>query len=285
MNKNKKGLFWFLALTFIPTYLLEFILFINGYTFIGKPATIVELVIVSVMFFPAIAAFIVRKFITKEGFKDSGLIIGKPTYYLQAYILIPALFIAIYGITWLFIQAPDFSLNSFAREYGITKLPLSPQVLIFAIFVSTITFAPFINAIAAFGEEFGWRGYLLPKLMPLGTKKALIISGIIWGLWHAPLVLIGFHYGHQWALGILFFTIFIMLLGIYIGYLRLVSGSVLIAAFAHGVFNAQAYGVWAVIFPNINPFIGGIYGLVGILILSAVSWFLFRLLKKQDFQK
>ena len=38
-------------------------------------------------------------------------------------------------------------------------------------------------------KELGWRGYLLPKLMPLGEKKALLISGLIWGLWHAPQVL------------------------------------------------------------------------------------------------
>ncbi|WP_048106776.1 CPBP family intramembrane glutamic endopeptidase [Methanosarcina barkeri] len=41
---------------------------------------------------------------------------------------------------------------------------------------------------SAFGEEFGWRGYSLPKLLPLERKKALIISSIIWGLWHLRLL-------------------------------------------------------------------------------------------------
>ena len=145
MEKNKKGLIWFLALTFIPTYLVEFILLAKGYTFIGKPALVVEFVVVNVMFFPAIASFIVRKFVTNEGFKDAGLIVGKPKFYLQAYLLIPVLFIIIYGITWLVIQAPDLNLNNFVKEYGMTKLPLPPFELILAIFVSTITFAPFIN--------------------------------------------------------------------------------------------------------------------------------------------
>jgi membrane protease YdiL (CAAX protease family) len=48
----------------------------------------------------------------------------------------------------------------------------------------------FINVIPAIGEELGWRGWLLPKRMPLGTVPALVLSGIIWGIWHAPLVLL-----------------------------------------------------------------------------------------------
>lgn len=281
---NKKGLLWFLLLTFCSTYLVEFVLFLKGYTFTGVPALIGQLVVAGVMFFPGISAFIVRKWITKEGFKDAGLKIGKFKYYFQVYIIIPVIFIIVYGLTWIFIQQPDFTLNSFVKEYGTPKLPLPALQMIAAIFISTITFSPFLNSTAAFGEEFGWRGYLLPKLMPLGTNKALIISGIIWGLWHAPLVLMGFHYGQHIFLGVIFFTILVMLLGIYIGYLRLASGSVIVAAFAHGVFNAQGYGIWTVIFPTINPLIGGIFGLVGIAVFTIFCLYILQVLKNSKLQ-
>jgi membrane protease YdiL (CAAX protease family) len=179
-------------------------------------------------------------------------------------------------LTWIFIQSPDFSLQAFLHQYGMSDLPFPPVQFIPAIFISTITFAPFLNAIPAFGEEFGWRGYLLPKLLPLGTKKALLLSGLIWGLWHAPIVLMGFKYGNFGVPGVLFFSILVMFIGVYIGYMRIISGSVILAAFVHGVFNAQAYGVWTLLFPSVNPLLGGLTGLTGILIFSILGFWVFR---------
>ncbi|MEN6349562.1 MAG: CPBP family intramembrane glutamic endopeptidase [Syntrophomonas sp.] len=46
-----------------------------------------------------------------------------------------------------------------------------------------------INIIPTLGEELGWRGYLLPKLrMLLSDRAALIVTGLIWGVWHLPCV-------------------------------------------------------------------------------------------------
>lgn len=135
-----------------------------------------------------------------------------------------------------------------------------------------MTIAPIANSIPAFGEEMGWRGYLLPRLLPLGRDRALAVSGIIWGLWHAPLVLLlGFHYPEHRAEGALLFTAVVMLLGIYIGYLRLVSGSTFLAAFAHGMFNSQFYGVWQLIFPDVDPLLGGMTGAIGALVLLPLA--------------
>jgi uncharacterized protein len=275
---DKKGLFWFLCLTFASTYIVEFTMMLKGYSFIGVPPVAGQFIVAGVMFFPGISAFIVRKFITHEGFGDAGLIIGKGRYYVRTYALIPVLFAVIYGLTWIFIQKPDFGLQGFINQYGIkTPLPLPPALIILSIFASTMTFAPFLNAIAGFGEEFGWRGYLLPKLLPLGPKKALVLSGLIWGLWHAPLILMGYRYGNQHVLGIIFFAVLLVFLGIYFGYLRLTSGSVYVAAFAHGVFNAQAFGIWTVIFPAVNPLLGGFAGITGILVFAIVSGWIFKL--------
>jgi uncharacterized protein len=273
---DKKGLIWFLLLTFGSTYAVEFAMMFKGISFMGMPSIAGQFIVAGVMFFPGIAAFIVRRFITQEGFKDAGLKIGKVKNYLQPYLLIPLIFAVVYGFTWIFIQKPDFSLQGFINQYGLTKLPFPSGLFILGVIVSSLTFAPFLNAIPAFGEEFGWRGYLLPKLLPLGTKKALILSGLIWGLWHAPLILMGYRYGNLHVLGIILFSVLLIFLGIYFGYLRLTSGSVYLAAFAHGVFNAQAYGVWTVIFPNVNPALGGFAGITGILVFFILGLWIFK---------
>jgi uncharacterized protein len=275
---DKKGVGWFLGLTFGLTYAVELIMMIKGYSFAGIPPLYGQLVVAGAMFFPGISAVIVRKYITHEGFGDAGFKWGngKGKDYVQTYFLIPVIFALIYGLTWLLVQKPDFSLQGFMSQYGITTgLPVSSGLIILGIFMSSMTFAPFLNSIPGLGEEVGWRGYLLPKLLPLGTKKALIISGLIWGLWHAPLILMGYRYGSQSILGIVCFSILLIFVGIYFGYLRLRSGSVYLAGFAHGVFNAQAYGVWTLIFPGVNPVLGGFAGLTGILVFAAVSWWIF----------
>ncbi len=76
------------------------------------------------------------------------------------------------------------------------------------------------------------------------------------------------------------FTAIVMLLGIYIGYLRLASGSTILAAFAHGLINAQIYGVWQLIFPNVDPLLVGLTGIAGLLVLLPVAAWVLRMSTK-----
>ncbi|MGK9148951.1 CPBP family intramembrane metalloprotease [Plantibacter flavus] len=95
------------------------------------------------------------------------------------------------------------------------------------------------SSFAAFGEELGWRGWLLPNLLPLGTWPALIGSGVLWGVWHAPLILLGYNYQRTDALGLLLMVGWCVLLGTVIGWLRLRSASVWPAVIGHGAVNAS----------------------------------------------
>lgn len=104
--------------------------------------------------------------------------------------------------------------------------------------LGTFLVAPAINALFSFGEEWGWRGFLLPKLLPLGQWRALLLTGALWGLWHAPVVLLGYDYPFHPKLGVLLMILFCVIFGILLGWLRLATGSIWPAAIGHGALNA-----------------------------------------------
>ncbi|PWB38621.1 MAG: hypothetical protein C3F02_02820 [Parcubacteria group bacterium] len=281
---NKKSLYSYIIITFGLTLIVVGVMAGLQMKMVAG-ALSAQLVLAGLMFLPTIATIITRQFITKEGWATAGWHWGAFKNYLNVWLLIPAVFIIIYTLTYILGAPVDFSLSGFASQYGLT-LPLPGPLIVLIIFLFTFLFTPFVNSVAGLGEELGWRGHLLPHLLPLGEKKALVISGLIWGLWHVPfVVLLGFGgYSNVW-LGALFFIAMATFLGIYIGYLRLHSGSSILAGWAHGVFNSQAYGIWAMIFPAFNHFIGGPGGLVGLVVLGVVAWYSFRLLDQHNLKK
>jgi membrane protease YdiL (CAAX protease family) len=118
---------------------------------------------------------------------------------------------------------------------------IDPALIVIGQTITALLIAPIINAIPILGEEFGWRAYLQPKLMLLGGRKTMLRMGIVWGLWHAPLIAMGHNYGMDYPgapwLGILA-TIWIMLiLGTFLGWAVLRGGSVWPAVIGHGAFN------------------------------------------------
>lgn len=129
------------------------------------------------------------------------------------------------------------TLNTQLQAMGEDTLPLPIGVLI-AVQLLTLPTAAIINLLPALGEELGWRGWLLPKLLPLGIVPAILISGVIWGLWHAPLILLGYNYPDApgW-LGLTAMVGMCIVFGAVFSWLRLRSDSVWPAALAHAAFN------------------------------------------------
>ncbi|MBF4634514.1 CPBP family intramembrane metalloprotease [Agreia pratensis] len=152
--------------------------------------------------------------------------------------------------------------------------------MIVLINVVTLPIAIVSSSFAAFGEELGWRGWLLPNLRPLGTWPALLITGVIWGVWHSPIILLGYNYGRTDLVGVALMTAWCVLLGIIFGWLRLRTASVWPAVIAHGAINA-ATTTWLVTFSDAHPGENAVWGtilgvpgaivLVGLIVALTVS--------------
>jgi hypothetical protein len=277
---SKRALFWFLLITFGLTWGAEGIMLVNGTSFINVPPILAQYVVAGLMWAPTVGAVSVRKLILHEslGVAEAHLRLGALRPYGLTMLAMPLGFALVYGVTVLLkLGTLDLSLQSFLDQMSAATgtpltLPIPAPAMILAILALSSLLSPFMNSIFAFGEEYGWRGFLLPHLLPFGRWPAHLIGGVIWGLWHAPLILMGFNYpGYPW-LGIVWMCVLTTLLGIIESEWTIRYNSVLLAAFIHGAFNSQAYGIWRIIVPNAQPLLGGIGGLVGLTLIAIVAW-------------
>ena len=174
------------------------------------------------MYAPALAAVVMRVFISKEGLRRALGPLPSLKIGLAAVLLPLALvLILIATVTMINIGEPT---------------PGKPMGSLLAIL--TFVGVP-IGTLLAFGEEFGWRGYLLPKLLPLGEVKAAVIVGLIWGPWHLPVLIVGLNYPEQPITAVLaVFLLSATLLSLLHTRFYVASGYSLIAvALLHGSLN------------------------------------------------
>jgi hypothetical protein len=273
---DRKGILSFLGITFAITYAIEGALILSGFRIERIPAAYGQLVVMVAMWTPTAATALTVKFVTHESFAITNLRFGSWKPYLASGLIIPLCFAVIYGLSWLMgLGQPDWELQQFKAMFvaaGAEFPPMpSPAVIWPTLFGATLVAGPLVNGLVALGEEIGWRGYLLPKLMPLGKLKAYVLMGVIWALWHLPLLLIGFVYPGQPLWGTLAFMALLVAFGIYINELSLRHRSSILAGWMHGVFNSQKLGVWPLLFPTLNPLIGGYAGIVGIAVWLALG--------------
>lgn len=217
------------------------------------------------MFGPALSALLTR-LLRGEGFADAGLRLvakgrkGAGWMYLAAYLVPPLLIAASIGFVLLttyqhwdlarHIQGLADLLTRQLKQRGVS-LPAGTSSTRLALTnllsqtVAAFSYGIVLNMFFTFGEEFGWRGYLLPRLAPLGGVRAAILVGLVWGFWHAPLIVLdNYNYpGHPW-LGVPMMMLFCVALSVIFAWLRFRSGSVWPSTLSHAAVNAQSgFGV------------------------------------------
>ncbi|MEP7027148.1 MAG: CPBP family intramembrane glutamic endopeptidase [Candidatus Eisenbacteria bacterium] len=278
-----RGVLAYLALAFGLAWTVEFVALARGVRFTSlTPPTTALLALV--MLTPAIAAYIVRRFATREGFATAGLRRGPWRPYLFVWIGVPLLVVAIYAVTVLLglgrfdptLSELTARMEEMAQGRPIPQLPPLP-VLAAAMFAQSLTLGVIITSVFTFGEEFGWTGYLLVQLLPLGRWRAALIYGALWGLWHAPVIAGGYNYPGHPVLGVLMMCALTTAFALSQTALRLRSDSVWLTSFFHASINIHGLGVFSMLVIGFSPVLGGVTGVVGIVAFGALgAWLLAR---------
>ena len=294
-NIESNRIITFLIVTFVITYVLE--IFVIGRIAVSTDPNIKaisQLLVASVMLIPSIGVVITR-IVTKEGFKNLWIkpnIKGNIKYYIFAWfgmIVLTLIGAALYFI--IFPDKFDGNMTYLINMYKSTGQNVSAETLKSKMYIQVlmaIFIAPILNAFFCFGEEWAWRGYLLPKMMnKFKLLPMLLINGVIWGLWHAPLTALGHNYGLSYAwfpfTGIFAMCIFCIVLGIIFSYLTIRTKSCIPAVIAHGSLNGFAAMAMYFTVDGGNPFIGpGATGIVGGSAFIVTAIILYNLLKKAN---
>ncbi len=268
--KNRKGVVAFLLIAFGMAWVWWEIVIRLGFS-IGNP--LFQIAIMPGAFAPAVAAFVVRKWITREGFADAGLKLNprKWPYYIVAWLLPLPVVGCIVALAPLLGLRPDFSLvrglQSLASAGGeLARVPPHPWLLVCAMPVNAIFATPIL-----FGEEFGWRGYLQVRLFPDRPVLSAVATGVIWAVWHYPLMLRGYNFPDNRRMGLIVFPVSTIFLSIIFGWLRLKTGSIWSSSLAHAATNAIGGSLTLLLFGGASLLFVSYVGILGWLPLGALS--------------
>jgi uncharacterized protein len=276
----------FLALAYAFAWTVGFAFFAWG----GKVTSPAFLVVgVIYMWAPAVAAILTQKLIWKEPLGDLGIATPRIRWLTLAWLgpillvfLAMGFSLALPGIslatgldgllTALADIMPATQVAEVRRHLEPTFLA-RPGMLLLVTIAQVLIAGPTINAGAAFGEELGWRGFLVRELRPLGFWRSSFVIGFFWGVWHLPVIVNGHNYPGHPLVGPIMMTLLTVLLSPLIVYVRLRARSVFAAAVFHGTFNAAA-GLAIFLKGGSSLLTGmtGVTGLATLLLLDVILW-------------
>lgn len=287
---ESKRIYIYVGITFALTWLYCLTVIypmMRGETLSGVPALATQFLVAAAMFFPAVGVLITR-LVTKEGLKNAWIrpnIKGNVKTYLLAYFgpgILTILGTVLYFVIFRGNFDPDCGYMKLTLEAAGTPaeaLPMPLSTLLLIQGIQALVLGPIMNFVTCFGEEWGWRGYLLPKMSKkFSTVPMLLITGVIWGLWHAPLTIVGHNYGVGYAgfpfTGILAMCLFCIVMGIFLSYVSLKTKSCIPAVLGHGAINSFAAIGMYFTKDGGNPFVGpaptGIIGMIPFVIVAVV---------------
>ena len=194
----------------------------------------------ALMWTPA-AASIVARLILREGFADVSFRLGGRRGWkaLVLALIVPVVVGLIsYVIAWV-IGLAHFSPQLIALAAQVVGDNASPVVVFLINLVVAATIVTTFSVRTAAGEEIGWRGYMLTRLIDAGVPRPVLVSGMIWGAWHLPLILGGVYLaGPPPALSALLWMVTATSFSFVFARLRLETGSVWPAIALHASWNS-----------------------------------------------
>lgn len=270
---SKKTIITYLVWAFVPAYLLQGLIALLGQ---GVHSTAASVLLSITMWTPALAVLITKK--TRGESKGIGTSFkprfkGNIRWYLLA-LLLPALVFNALSAVFYFALFPS-QLNTEVLQGGL--LPIIIKWLGFVLL-------SFLIMPLTLGEEIGWRGFLFPAVRSHTSQtKAHLLCGLIWGLWHAPIIAQGYNMGTGYHffpwLGILAMCVFTFALGTILSYMVEKTGSLWPAVLGHGANNAAASTLFMMLLRPDAPttvFVAAVFAIlpllmaaIGILVFSS----------------
>jgi membrane protease YdiL (CAAX protease family) len=203
-----------------------------------------------------------RRFVNKEGVRGSLGAVRRWRWYAVA-LLVPAAL-----VTAVLVLVAATGRGDFTAPHN--WLPVT--------YLGLALHAVTVGSLLAFGEEYGWRGYLLPKLLPLGEIKAALIVGLIWGSWHVPILVAGLNYPsvNPWAAIAVFIPAGIII-SLLVTRLYVAAGaSVLVTMVFHAGLNAYGDSLTDSEHLSGNPLVVSAGGAIGMGVTALAALLAFR---------
>ncbi|MBO4570384.1 MAG: CPBP family intramembrane metalloprotease [Bacteroidales bacterium] len=240
-----------------------------------------QLFVTGCMFIPMLTTIILQAVNKEKIFSHVGLSFKINGWWFVGWLLMAVLGVLVLGASCLMPGATFSTDNEIIAPVLAQmnasfdgKFRMTPFLLGVITVVSGLLGGITINAVFALGEEIGWRGWLLRQFKGSHFMTASLLTGVIWGLWHAPIILMGHNYPSNPVAGVFMMIALCLVLTPMIQYIRLKARSVIVAAIMHGTFNAVA-GLSILYITGCNEFITGTTGVAGILTMLAVDVCLF----------
>lgn len=219
------------------------------------------------------AASVICRLVLREGFGDVSFRLGgrRTLAFIVAALAFPVVvgFVA-FGTGWV---------------TGLATFTAPPQGFLAGLLLAATVGTAF-GALSAAGEEIGWRGYMLTRLIDAGVPRPVLVSGLMWGLWHLPLIVTGVIYGDSpMLLAVVVFMVSVTSVGFVIARFRLETGSIWPPIALHAAYNSVIQSAFspATTGPGAAVWLGEEAGILvaATLLLAAVlislgTWRMFR---------
>lgn len=269
MIMEKKKILIFLAICFSISYLAAGIFHWCGADYQSIWGLFLGIVY---MFFPLASVLITQLITGEKPFSGIGLSFRlNRWWWLGWLVIIPVLILLSVPVSALFpgvsIDADNEMMSQTVDNLKAQGLSVGTGGVLALTLVSGLFAGITVNAVTAFGEESAWRGFLHRLLKGQGFWKESLIIGFIWGVWHAPIILMGHNYPSHPVAGVFMMVAFCVLLTPIMIFIRERSGSVVMAAIAHGTVNALA-GLSIVLLAGYDELLSGFPGLAGFIVLA-----------------